>query len=201
MKSVGESTHPNNLCRSVKSVGEHQYSHRIHGIHRTFLLRRASHRLHRLSQMLLTTHPNFCEIRGFCGRISPARVSVNSVDSVGASTHPNNLCRSVKSVGESTHPNNLCRSVKSVGEHQYSHRIHGIHRTFLLRRASHRLHRLSQMLLTTHPNFCEIRGFCGRISPTRVSVNSVKSVGESTHPNNLCRSVKSVGEYPQQEFL
>ena len=43
-----------------------------------------------------------------------------------------------------------------------SHRIRGIHRTFLLRRASHRLHRLSQMLLTMHPNFCEIRGFCGR---------------------------------------
>ena len=38
--SVGEPTHPNHLCRSVKSVGEYQYSHGIHS-HRTFLLRRA----------------------------------------------------------------------------------------------------------------------------------------------------------------
>ena len=52
-----------------------------------------------------------------------------------------------------------------------------------------------------HPNFCEFCEICGRISPARVSVNSVKSVGESTHPNHLCWSVKSVGESPQQEFL
>ena len=42
--SVGGPTHPNHLCRSVKSVGEYQYSHGIHS-HRTFLLRRAFHRL------------------------------------------------------------------------------------------------------------------------------------------------------------
>ena len=39
--SVGGPTHPNHLCRSVKSVGEYQYSHGIHGTHRTFLPRRA----------------------------------------------------------------------------------------------------------------------------------------------------------------
>ena len=27
------------------------------------------------------------------------------------------------------------------------------------------------------------------------SVNSVNSVGDTTHPDNLCKSVKSVGEY------
>ena len=37
--------------------------------------------------------------------------SVNSVNSVGDTTHPDNLCKSVKSVGE-----HLSR-VKSVGEH------------------------------------------------------------------------------------
>ena len=42
--SVGGPTHPNHLCRSVKSVGEYQYSHGIHS-HRTFLLRRAFRRL------------------------------------------------------------------------------------------------------------------------------------------------------------
>ena len=42
--SVGGPTHPNHLCRSVKSVGEYQYSPGIHS-HRTFLLRRAFRRL------------------------------------------------------------------------------------------------------------------------------------------------------------
>ena len=64
---------------------------------------------------------------------------MNSVNSVGDTTRPNNLCKSVKSVGEhlsrvksvgfflhhtsvnsvgdTTHPDNLCKSVKSVGEH------------------------------------------------------------------------------------
>ena len=67
---------------------------------------------------------------------------MNSVNSVGDTTHPDNLCKSVKSVGEhlsrmksvgfflhhtsvnsvnsvgdTTHPDNLCKSVKSVGEH------------------------------------------------------------------------------------
>ena len=65
---------------------------------------------------------------------------MNSVNSVGDTTHPDNLCKSVKSVGEhlsrvksvgfflhhtsvnsvnsvgdTTHPDNLCKSVKSVG--------------------------------------------------------------------------------------
>ena len=62
--------------------------------------------------------------------------SVNSVNSVGDTTHPDNLCKSVgvylsrvksvgffctihlwNSVGDTTHPDNLCKSVKSVGEH------------------------------------------------------------------------------------
>ena len=47
--SVGKPTQPNHLCRSVKSVGEHEYSHRIRRTHRTFWLRWASHRLHRFS--------------------------------------------------------------------------------------------------------------------------------------------------------
>ena len=67
---------------------------------------------------------------------------MNSVNSVGDTTHPDNLCKSVKSVGEhlsrvksvgfflhhtsvnsvnsvgnTTHPDNLCKSVKSAGEH------------------------------------------------------------------------------------
>ena len=50
--SVGGPAHPNHLCR-VKSVGEYRYSHRIHRIHRTFLQRRASHRLHGFSQIRL----------------------------------------------------------------------------------------------------------------------------------------------------
>ena len=40
-----------------------------------------------------------------------------SVKSVGDTTRPDNLCKSVNSVGDTTHPDNLCKSVKSVGEH------------------------------------------------------------------------------------
>ena len=64
---------------------------------------------------------------------------MNSVNSVGDTTHPDNLCKSVgvylsrvksvgfflhhtsvnsvNSVGDTTHPDNLCKSVKSVGKH------------------------------------------------------------------------------------
>ena len=55
--SVGKPTQPNHLCRSVKSVGEHEYSHRIRRTHRTFWLRWASHRLHRFSQIRRVWHP------------------------------------------------------------------------------------------------------------------------------------------------
>ena len=54
--SVGKPTQPNHLCR-VKSVGEHEYSHRIRRTHRTFWLRCASHRLHRFSQIRRVWHP------------------------------------------------------------------------------------------------------------------------------------------------
>ena len=39
----------------------------------------------------------------------------------------------------------------------------------------------------------------GEYSQAEGSVNSVKSVGEPTHPTNLCQSVQSVGEYFQAE--
>ena len=42
--SVGKPTQPNHLCRSVKSVGEHEYSHRIRRTHRTVWRRCAAHR-------------------------------------------------------------------------------------------------------------------------------------------------------------
>ena len=57
--SVGEPTHPNHLCRSVKSVGEYQYSHGIHS-HRTFLLRRtiSTHKQYK-SFVNITTHQHY----------------------------------------------------------------------------------------------------------------------------------------------
>ena len=70
--------------------------------------------------------------------------------------------------------------------------------------------------------FCEFSVFCGRSSPAEGSVNSVQSVGgplfawlvqqrllhplklhlcnlweDLSHPNHLCKSVKSVGGHPQ----
>ena len=72
----------------------------------------------------------FCEFSVFCGRTSPARVSVNSAYSVGEYPQQEVLCRSVKSVGGTLllrrqgylcyylpQPNHLCKSVQSVGEH------------------------------------------------------------------------------------
>ena len=55
--SVGEPTHPNHLCRSVKSVGEYQYSHGIHG---TFLLRRtiSTHKQYK-AFVNITTHQHY----------------------------------------------------------------------------------------------------------------------------------------------
>ena len=54
-----------------------------------------------------------------------------------------------------------------------SHRFHRIHRTFCFGRTSHRLHRFSQNLLL-------------RIFSARTSVSSVKSVGEYSQQELLC---------------
>ena len=42
----------------------------------------------------------------------------------------------------------------------------------------------ANLRMGAHPNICEFRGFCGKY----------------THPNNLCRSVTSVGEYHSRMF-
>ena len=89
-------------------------SHRIHRIHRSLLLRRNSHRFHGFTQM-------------------QANCSVNSVNSVGVFTLYKYLCGSVQSVGEYPLPVCSVCSVKSVGA---SLRLRG--RSLLLKRNSHR---------------------------------------------------------------
>ena len=62
--------------------------------------------------------------------------------------------------------------------------------------------------------FCEFSVFCGRTSPTSSSVQICEICGRhfaaaearippllSTHPNHLCKSVKSVGEYTHPNHL
>lgn len=81
--SVGEPTHPNHLCRSVKSVGEYQYSHGIHS-HRTFLLRRAisTHKQYK-AFVNITTHQHynllFFETKKRTTRITRTGLSKNNV--------------------------------------------------------------------------------------------------------------------------
>ena len=118
----------------------------------------------------------------------------------------------------------LCRlpeqEVHQPSKQWSSHRLHGSAQNFLQSGASHRLHRFTQKLLTSGgalvssaPTEQEVHQpsnidiplvtlvHLRQVHPLTLAVNSVQSVGESSHPNNLCRSVKSVGEYPQQEFL
>lgn len=81
--SVGGPAHPNHLCRSVKSVGEYQYSHGIHS-HRTFLLRRAisTHKQYK-AFVNITTHqhynPLFFETKKRATRITRTGLSKNNV--------------------------------------------------------------------------------------------------------------------------
>ena len=70
---------------------------------------------------------------------------------------------------------------------------------------SHRLHRSTQKLLISGwCTSCSVGALETSAPPWRHPNNlckSVKSVGGYTHPNHLCKSVKSVGEYTQQEVL
>ena len=161
VQSVGEYPLPVCSVCSVKSVGAslrlrgrslllRRDSHRIHRIHRSLLLRRDSHRIHRSLLLKRNSH----RFHGFTQM--QANCSVNSVNSVGVFTLYKYLCGSVQSVGEYPLPVCSVCSVKSVGAslrlrgrslllRRNSHRIHRIHRSLLLRRNSHRIHGFTQM--------------------------------------------------------
>ena len=81
----------------------------------------------------------------------------------------------------------LHRSTQIVRLRRCSHGSHGSHRTTCLGRTSHRLHRFSQNLLL------------GKRLPQIAQIFT--SAPPERHPNHLCRSVTSVGEYSQQVFL
>ena len=107
-------------------------SHRIHGIHRSFWRRRASHRFHRCSQMVRLRRvlprnsqkllvekslPQMCTDAhrwlgcvGFCGKI------VWLLRGYGRMPYPPNLCPSVQSVGEYLASETSVGSVASVGD-------------------------------------------------------------------------------------
>ena len=94
----------------------------------------------------------------------------------------------------------LHRSTQMVRLRRCSHGIHGSHRTTCLRRTSHRFHGFSQMLTSG--------GALVSSAPSKIRCCTSCLVGAletsappERHPNNLCRSVKSVGEYSQQELL
>ena len=88
-----------------------QFSHRTRRTHRTFWQIRASHRLHRLTQIRRVWHP--------CHTHAATKLSSHRIHG----THRNdwrrrkNLCTSVKSVGEYPPPEASVNSVNSVGEY------------------------------------------------------------------------------------
>ena len=88
-----------------------QFSHRTRRTHRTFWQIRASHRLHRLTQIRRVWHP--------CHTHAATKLSSHRIHG----THRNdwrrrkNLCTSVKSVGEYPPPEISVNSVNSVGEY------------------------------------------------------------------------------------
>ncbi len=94
-----------------------QSSHGIHGTHRNFWRRRASHRFHRCPQMV--------RLR----RVLPW-----------------NSRNSQKLLAEKSLPQMCTDAHRWLGCVGFSHGIHGIHRSFWRRRASHRCHRCPQMV-------------------------------------------------------
>ena len=87
-----------------------QFSHRTRRTHRTFWQIRASHRLHRLTQIRRVWHP--CHTHAATKLSSPQ----NSRNTQKRLAEKKNLCTSVKSVGGSSPPEASVYSVKSVGE-------------------------------------------------------------------------------------
>ena len=87
-------------------------SHRFHRVLRSLLLRRDSHRIHRFHRSLLLRRDSH-RFHGFTQM--QANCSVNSVNSVGVFTLYKCLCGSVQSVGEYPLPVCSVCSVKSVG--------------------------------------------------------------------------------------
>ena len=135
-------------------------SHRIHRFHRSLLLRRDSHRIHRFHRSLL--------LRRNSHRIH--------------------------------------RIHRSLLLKRNSHRIHRIHRSLLLRRDSHRFHRIHRSLLLRRNShrfhgFTQMQANCSVNSVNSVGVftlykylcGSVQSVGEYPLPVCSVCSVKSVG--------
>ena len=118
-----------------------QFSHRTRRTHRTFWQIRASHRLHRLTQIRRVWHPchthaatklsshrihgthrndwrrrkNLCTSVNSVGEYPPSETSVNSVKSVGEYPPSEASVYSVKSVGEYPPPEISVNSVNSVG--------------------------------------------------------------------------------------
>ena len=103
-------------------------SHRIHRFHRSLLLRRNSHRIHRIHRSLLLRRDSHRIHRFYRSLLlrrnshrfhgftqMQANCSVNSVNSVGVFTLYKYLCGSVQSVGEYSLPVCSVCSVKSVG--------------------------------------------------------------------------------------
>ena len=95
-------------------------------------------------------------------------------------TQPNHLWKSVKSVGEYYHAGAAASAAPTKQTERVFHRIRRTHRTFWQRKPPTDRHRCAQIRRVWHPAI-----------PTL----------PITQPNHLWKSVKSVGEYPQQKLL
>ena len=163
------------------------FSHRIHGIHRTYWQRVFSHRIHGIhrtdwQRCSPTEFTEFTEQT--CRDVLPQNSQILT-DGVCLE-----FCEFCVFCGTSHAPVNLCKSVQSVGGLFW---LRGVYppteqtdrdvlpqnsqdsQNRLVEMFSHRFHGFSQMVRVW------------------ISVNSVYSVGPPTPPVDLCKSVQSVG--------
>ena len=132
-----------------------QSSHGIHGTHRSFWWRRASHRFHRCSQIRRVWHPAIptppSEVlprnsQKLLAEKSLPRISQMLTDVRLRRVLPRNSRNSQKLLAEKSLPQMHTDAHRWLGCVWFSHGIHGTHRNFWRRRASHGFHRCTQMV-------------------------------------------------------
>ena len=124
-------------------------------------------------------------------------------------TQPNHLWKSVDSVGEYYHAGAAASAAPTKQTERVSHRTRGTHRTFWQRKPPTDRHRLGGYGILPYPRrqprgaavsaaqtkqMARLLGWC-----TSCSAGALETSAPPKRHQLLCRSVKSVGEYPTTE--
>ena len=158
---------PTDFTDAHRWLGCVGFSHGIHGTHRSFWWRRASHGFHRCTQM-----------------VRLRRVL------------PRNSRNSQKLLAEKSLPRMRTDAHRWFGCVGFSHGIHGTHRSFWRRRASHRFHGCPQIvrlrMVLWEDSLVGSVGMAGMPYPPNLCP-SVQSVGDYLALETSVDSVVSVG--------